>query len=898
VPADYEQIRDENVARYGWDTAVLDLLGHLYSERTHFIFELIQNAEDAGATALAFELFDDRLEVRHDGRPFTEADVRGVSGVGQSAKSGDLTKIGQFGIGFKSVYAYTKTPRVHSGAEHFRIDHYVRPAGVDPTADPVDGDSPETLFIFPFDHDTVPAATAAAEISAALGRIEPATLLFLRNITRLRATGTGVTDTVIERQTQPGAPASQARAGRHIMLTRSQGGRGRTEDWLVWDRPLDHLGHGGQRVEIAFRADTTQREPRLLAREGSPLVVFFPTAKETFLGFLIQGPYRTTPARDNVPGDDPENQALVRETAVLLADVLRDLRDAGLLTVEVLAALPLDPARFPPGSMLRPLFDAVRTALTGENLIPTAGGGYAAARNLKLASTGGVRELLAPGQLGALFQADLPLAFAQLPRNEDQLPRLRHYLREEIGVGEVTPADLLARATRGFLEAQPDEWIIRFYGFLHAEPDLWREPRLPGDPPGPARTRPVIRLEDGRQAEPFDAEGRPAAYLPADYQPGPAGTGFPTVRRAVAGAPAARAFLEALGFTEPDIVSEVLEIILPRYARLAGAAGDGPGGGSLGGSSLGDDGLGGSGPGGDSLGGVAALDRAQHAADLDLIIRAMDEADPGRHSRLLDQLRETAFLIGENAASGAQRLMPPPALYQRSRDLEIYLDGNTGAWFAADVYGPWLAQLRAMGVRDQVDVQARAPGPLGHVLLVAGFARHERGLDGFDPEARIDGLEFALRHPGHVRAEFVWNVLLAPNRRLIGGVVEKSVREGFADSARETVRSAAGQAAAAEAWLPGPDGSFHRPADLSLDDLPPTFARDEGLAQSLGMSQPVVSQAGRRLGIPPEVLWGLSAHPDLVAMIEAELKLRTAGRSPLDALPGPVPAEDRPPGPL
>ena len=43
MPADYEKIREENIARYGWDTAVLDLLGQLYSERTHFIFELIQN---------------------------------------------------------------------------------------------------------------------------------------------------------------------------------------------------------------------------------------------------------------------------------------------------------------------------------------------------------------------------------------------------------------------------------------------------------------------------------------------------------------------------------------------------------------------------------------------------------------------------------------------------------------------------------------------------------------------------------------------------------------------------------------------------------------------------------------------------------------------------------------
>jgi hypothetical protein len=70
MPADYQKIREENIARYGWDTAVLDLLGQLYSERTHFIFELIQNAEDAGATELAFELFEDRLELRalHRGR--------------------------------------------------------------------------------------------------------------------------------------------------------------------------------------------------------------------------------------------------------------------------------------------------------------------------------------------------------------------------------------------------------------------------------------------------------------------------------------------------------------------------------------------------------------------------------------------------------------------------------------------------------------------------------------------------------------------------------------------------------------------------------------------------------------------------------------------------------------
>ena len=171
-------------------------------------------------------------------------------------------------------------------------------------------------------------------------------------------------------------------------------------------------------------------------------------------------------------------------------------------------------------------------------------------------------------------------------------------------------------------------------------------------------------------------------------------------------------------------------------------------------------------------------------------MRALDEAPPGPHQELLDRLQRTAFLIGENAAVDEQRLMPPVALYQRSKDLEVYFEGNAGAWFAGDRYGPWLVQLRAMGVRQAVEVRARTPDPLGRVIIALDFGRNERGLDGFDPNAEIDGLEFALDHPGHARSEYVWNVLLAPNRRLVAGVVERSVLPSFSDSRVETVRSA------------------------------------------------------------------------------------------------------------
>ncbi len=902
MPADYDKIRAENITRYGTDTAVLDLLGQLYSDRTHFIFELIQNAEDAAATELAFELFDDRLEVRHDGRPFTEADVRGICGVGNSAKSADLTAIGAFGIGFKSVYAYTQTPSVHSPGEHFRIENYVRPIATAPdgapdstpdgtpgraphsTPDGTPGRAPhsapydiphsapdgardrapgETLFIFPFDRDDLPATTATAEISAALAGLELGTLLFLRNIERVAVGGRQVPAAVLERVVATGhaqhagqAGPGQGAARRQVRLRRSSDGG--TAEWLVWHRDIGAADQPGQRVEIAFPVRAGIAGPRLVPCQESPLIVFFPTQKETFLGFLIQGPYRTTPARDNVPEHDPWNQFLVRETAALLTAVLADLRDEGQLTVDVLRGMPLEAARFAPGTMFRGLFDSAREALTRETLIPVAAGGYGSAGEVVLARGAGLRELLSADQLGALGGTGRRRAFAHESITDDGTPALWRYLREEIGVAEVTPDSFVASLDGEFLAAQPDAWIRRLYAFLHQHLALWREPDYPGEDAGPARSKPIIRLEDGSQVVPFDPAGRPAAYLPGPAgRPGPAGTGLPTVRRAITRFADARHFLTALRLGEPDVVTEVLENVLPRYAALAAAHLDAT---HLDPAHL----------------AVAHLDAAQHDADLESVARALAEAPPAARERLQQSLTETAFLVGENAATGEQRLMPPASLYQRTPDLEIYFAGNPDAWFARDGYGPWLMQLREMGVRDAVAVHARNPDSHGHVVIAEEFARHERGLHGFDPGTVIEGLEFALSHPNHRRSEYIWNLLLGPNRDLLAGVVERSVRLEFADSSREDLKSVAGTAATAAAWLPGQDGAFHRPAELQLDDLPPEFRRDDLLAAALDMIQPVVAEASRQLGLPPGLLRGLSAHPDLVAMVERELKARGA----------------------
>ena len=117
---DYKKIRDDKEGEYGTKVGNYGrLLANLYSDRTHFIFELLQNAEDAlknrgsewqGPRAVSFRLTSDKLRVGHFGRPFNEADVRGICEIGESAKAEDLTAIGRFWYRLQISLRYHRTP--------------------------------------------------------------------------------------------------------------------------------------------------------------------------------------------------------------------------------------------------------------------------------------------------------------------------------------------------------------------------------------------------------------------------------------------------------------------------------------------------------------------------------------------------------------------------------------------------------------------------------------------------------------------------------------------------------------------------------------------------------------------------------------------------------------------
>ena len=249
----------------------------------------------------------------------------------------------------------------------------------------------------------------------------------------------------------------------------------------------------------------------------SPLVVFFPTVVESHLGFLVQGPYRTTPSRDNIPPGEPWNQHLVKETSGLLVEAMRWMRDKAMLDVAALRCLPLDREKFPKDSRFAPMFDAVRQAFQDEELLPTFDDRHVTAQQAKLARTQELRELFSPEQVAALFGSAVA-AWLSGDITQDKAPEIRQYLMRELDIDEITPTKLVPSLTKAFLEAQSDEWMLRLYDFLSGQEKALRRH---------LDIAPLIRLDDGTHVVARE-NGKAKAFLPSAIA-----TSFPTMRRAV-----------------------------------------------------------------------------------------------------------------------------------------------------------------------------------------------------------------------------------------------------------------------------------------------------------------------------------------------------------------------------
>lgn len=109
----------------------------LSADRLQGLAEMIQNADDARATHLSFQLVNNQLIAIHDGNDVTLSDVLALATPWLSNKSDNDVATGRFGIGLMTLRALSDELDVHSGPYHIRLGA-PSVSALEPRSQPVD----------------------------------------------------------------------------------------------------------------------------------------------------------------------------------------------------------------------------------------------------------------------------------------------------------------------------------------------------------------------------------------------------------------------------------------------------------------------------------------------------------------------------------------------------------------------------------------------------------------------------------------------------------------------------------------------------------------------------------------------------------------------------------------
>jgi hypothetical protein len=461
----------------------LDIFEDFYPDKAHFVFELLQNAEDTGATECKFTLASDSLEFRHNGiRKFDEADISSITGIHNSTKTKAFDSIGKFGVGFKSVFIYTLTPEIHSGPYSFRIAHLVMPELINPIPDLGD----HTVFRMPFNNPEKKGAEEAfEEIRDGLEKLSELTLLFLNHIRSI--------SWQIEGQEEGGLFRNEITT-HHVEVAREEHGKTVSKyDFLRFSEPV--RGHESQHVAVAFPLSivseqelsivTPELHQRFRISPANPgrVSVFFPAEKETSgLRFHIHAPFVPTLDRSSVKNTD-SNEPLFKQLGFFVADCLHRIRDLNLLSIDFLGVLPN------PQDNLPPRYQFIRECIVNEmdsrDLTPTASGGFSAARRLVQAKAN-LKDLLTIADLNTILPGKLgksrEWAVAANQRNSNIERFLSSLDITEWGIDPFVKwllthfsiSHLKFRVdgkgdADDWLLSKPPEWLQKFYALLFRE---------------------------------------------------------------------------------------------------------------------------------------------------------------------------------------------------------------------------------------------------------------------------------------------------------------------------------------------------------------------------------------------------------------------------------------------
>lgn len=303
----------------------------LYSQDSHLLLELVQNADDNVYSeyvdpTLVFILQDTGIVVLNNEQGFSVENIKALCDIGNSTKKrSGAGYIGHKGIGFKSVFRVTDAPEIHSNGFHVKFDitegqiGFILPTVISPcdietfqgllsgNKHEHDNTSWNTCILLPF-RSKFRKVLDIRSIVSMFSDLHPSLLLFLHRLCCIKFRNMLDDSFVIMKKETLGNGIVKVSHGKETM------------SWLVVTEKLQAsvVRPDVQSTEIAMAFTLQESEdgvytPHLFQQ---PVFAFLPLRKYG-LKFILQGDFVLPSSREEVDGNSAWNQWLLSEFPAL-----------------------------------------------------------------------------------------------------------------------------------------------------------------------------------------------------------------------------------------------------------------------------------------------------------------------------------------------------------------------------------------------------------------------------------------------------------------------------------------------------------------------------------------------------------------------------------------------------
>ena len=554
-----------------------------YSDQAHFIYELLQNADDSKATKSAFDLTETGLSFKHNGikhfwvsNPATEkedqgknqlGDINAITAVAQSNKK-DLSTIGKFGVGFKAVFQYTETPHIYDPNCRFKIERFIVPVNLE--NDLNDRKANETVFYFPFDKEEMPADKAYSDILEKLKKLVYPTL-FLTNLQEVSWKTENENGTYLKK-TKEKTELNRI-VFEKLELIQDVGLNTSNEKIILFSRFLENQPHT---YSIGYFID--KRKRKLIPKPISAFC-FFPTKEVTNLNFILHAPFLLTDSREGIKKGQTNgwNEDLIVKLSLLAADSLLILKDLKLIDDDIIKIIPYKESDFYTKGLyypystipkfFSPFYDKIKYKLQTDELLPSLNGEYVICKNAYWATAPTLAQLFSNAQLALLYEnINAKWIFPTLGYNNVQGTdkELASYISELSNNSQVSPNTILGKINYKFTKNQEFEWLHRLYEYL-SENKSYQDI---------VKTKPIFKDSKGDAAFAFNYDNSSkkhelVLFLLEENEEAIADEelSYKTVHSQLLKSEKSREFIENFGIKKPSLKDEIYNHILPLYKK-------------------------------------------------------------------------------------------------------------------------------------------------------------------------------------------------------------------------------------------------------------------------------------------------------------------------------------------